>query len=74
MTAATRVSRTELLAEVEEITDVVGLDDLTNAELELLAALLRLAHTRYLDEVDAVGAGPVAPVLHLVRDDPDDDQ
>jgi hypothetical protein len=66
MTAGTRNSRRDrLIDEVEEITDVVGLNDLTNAELELLAALLSPAHTRYLDE----GAGHMTPVLRLVQDD-----
>jgi hypothetical protein len=62
------------LWKVQQITDVVGFADLTNAELELLAALLEPTHTRYLDELDAASAvRPVAPVLRLVRDNPIDE-
>ncbi|WP_156660731.1 hypothetical protein [Mycobacterium sp. 852002-10029_SCH5224772] len=48
--------------EVSRITDEVGLEDLTTAELSSLIALLRPAHTRVL-------AGHTAPVLRLVRDE-----
>jgi hypothetical protein len=67
MTVSTTTSRSrrDLFDEVERITDVVGIADLTTLELELLAAVLRPAHARVAPAV------PRTPVLRLVQNDHD---
>lgn len=62
--------RPHYLQEVQQITDVVSLSDLTTAELASLTALLIPAHSRILaghPRPDA--APPVARLLHLVGGD-----
>jgi hypothetical protein len=67
VTTGTRISRRELLEEVDEITDVVGLNDLTTSEIASLVELLRPAYT------DVLARQHMPPVLRLVRDDPIDE-